>query len=200
MTAKEISVEVKSLFDGNLVCLIERVAPLVAGLKQCYSIDIPLLPPETGNILDKVSTWLVTVQNELSKYKRAQRLSICSRWNANSVTLNQDGTFSSEFLVSIDDLPNEKALLRGINLEYVGSSQRPTTLIITPPPNTSISGAGPLVVGRVGPISPSLEMKPQHADALWNSSPLGVWKVDGRGEQVKDLVQSIVLHMWVASV
>ena len=199
--------QLKTLFDANIRCLIERVGPLAQGLKEYYNIDLPLAAPRTGDILDNVSVWVVQVQNEFSKYKRAQRLSIFSKWNLGSVNtsqINSNGLtkLQAEFVVDKSDGPNEKALLRGVGFEYVGQNQLPVTLKVFPPPNASPgdSGSRPLILGRIYPIAPNLDMKPQHADALWNGSAIGTWKVEGEFDLHAGTIDRIIMHLWAASV
>ena len=173
--------QLKTIFDANIRCLIERVGPLALGLEDYYNIDLPLTAPKTGDILDTVSVWLVQVQNEFSKYKRAQRLSIFSKWNVGSINTSQIDSngltrLQAEFVVDKSDGPNERALLRGIGFEYVGRNQLPVTLKVFPSPDASLGDSGPssLILGRIYPIAPNLDMKPQHADALWNGSGIGM--------------------------
>jgi hypothetical protein len=199
--------QLKALFDANIRCLIERVGPLAHGLKDYYNIDRPLTAPKTGDILDNVSVWLVQVQNEFSKYKRAQRLSIFSKWNLGSINTSQIDSngltkLHAEFVVDKSDGPNEKALLRGIGFEYVGQNQLPVTLKVFPSPNASLGDSGPssLILGRIYPIAPNLDMKPQHADALWNGSAIGTWKVEGEFDLHAGTIDRIIMHVWTASV
>ena len=199
--------QLKALFDANIRCLIERVGPLAQGLKDCYNIDFPLAAPNTGDILNNVSVWLVQIQNELSKYKRAQRLSIFSKWNSGAVNTSQINSsgltkLQAEFVVDSSDGPTERALLRGIGFEYVGQNQLPVTLKVFPPANASSgdSGTRPLILGRIYPIAPNLDMKPQHADALWNGSAIGTWKVEGEIDLHAGTIDKIIMHLWAASV
>jgi hypothetical protein len=197
--------KLKTLFNANLRCLIERVRVLGQGLKDNYSIDLPLDTPATGSIVDNVSVWLVAVQDQLSKFKRTQRLTISSKWNGGDITISPNGNgrmhlFTTEVNVEKTDMPSDKALLRGVGFEYVGNNGRPITLKVLPP-SDALSGSGPsaLFFGRVCAIAPNRELPPQHADAFWNGSPTGTWKIEGTFDQAAGSIDSIVMHMWVVS-
>ena len=197
----------KALFDVNLQCLIQRVVVLAQGLKENYSIDIPLDPPRTGNILDDVSVWLVKAQNELSKYKRAQRVVICSKWNDNALNVTPRGkgsgqldTFKIDLVVDKTNLPGGKALLRGVAFEYVGEQKRPISLRVLPPQNAWLGNqSDPLFFGRVCPIAPDLDLKPQYPDVFWNGSALGTWKVEGAFDQTAGAIHNLVMHIWLSA-
>lgn len=192
--------KLKVPFDANLRCLVERVIALAQGLKENYRIYLPLKTPTNGSILDDVSVWLIKVQDELSKFKRAQRLTIVSKWKGTIVASGLD-VFNIYFDVEKTDLPSENSLLRGVGFEYDGKNQRPNTLKVLPPQNAWLgAGAGPLLFGRVCPIAPNLELKPQHSDAFWNGSPTGTWKVEGTFDHAAGPIENVVMHMWVVSV
>ena len=92
--------------------------------------------------------------------------------------------------------------MRGIGFEYVGQNQLPVTLKVFPSPNAALGDSGPssLILGRIYPIAPNLDMKPQHADALWNGSPIGTWKVEGEFDLHAGTIDRIIMHVWTASV
>jgi len=195
----------KALFGANRRHLVERVIVLAVGLKESYGLDLPLDAPSTGSILDHVSVWLVSVQDELSKFKRAQRLTIVSKWGV-GIALgpkNDSGlsAFNVEFIVDKVDLPSGNALLRGVAFEYEGKNQRPITFKVLPPQNASVgSRPHPVLFGRVCPLAPNRELMPQHADFFWNGSAIGTWSVDGIVDTSAGPIDNAVMHMWVVSV
>jgi hypothetical protein len=196
----------KALFDENLRCLIERAIVLTRGLKQTYGVDVPLTTPATGSILDDLSIWLIKVSDELSKFKRTQKLTIALKWNSVTISLgardnNGLNPFSTEFILDDADLPSSNALLRGIGFEYVGTNQLPITLKVAVPQSAWSGGeTGPLVFGRVCPVAPSLELRPQHSDPLWNGSAKGNWKIEGMFDQAAGSIDKLVMYIWVVSV
>jgi hypothetical protein len=178
------------LFKPNLVALIQRVVAVSTGLKDNYGVDVPLSVPVRGQILDRLSVWLTDVQNELSKAKRDHRLTVSSVWSTApiKVTPHREGApwdhFEIDLVVDTKALPSAKVLLRGVAFEYLGDQQRPISLNVVPPKGAHISTAlsgepDALGFGRVFPISPAVDLKPQHPDALWNGSAIGPWKVQG---------------------
>jgi len=195
----------KNLFDKNLQCVVERVQPLIQGLNDYYKINIPFDNPPIGSILDGVAIWLVQVQNELAKYMRAKRLTTFSKWSgpvSTSGEKNSDGfdSFSANFDLATGDGPSANVLLRGIAFEYVGQNVRPVTLKVVPPANAwSGTLSDSLIFGRVYPINPNPELKPQHSNILWNGSVIGTWKVNGAFEFAAGSIDKIVMHFWVLS-
>ncbi|TPM02116.1 hypothetical protein [Mesorhizobium sp. B2-3-10] len=197
------------LFRRYLRCLIERVLVVKMGLKDSYKLDIPLSNPPTGDILDLLSTWLVDVQNELSKYKRSQRTVVRSV-KSKAITVSGKGGFGgaldilhTEFTIDTSTIPDPNSLLRGIAFEYVGNQQNPISLTALPPAGAYIPvdrGGSPdtLQFGRVFPLTAALDLKPQHADVFWNGNPSGDWKVDGLFEQNAGTLDAIVMHLWLA--
>ena len=189
---------IKASFDENLVALVERIKPIEIGLRNVYGIDVPLEVPPVGKIVETVAVWLVVAQNELSKFKRGQRLSLCTIIATGAP--RDDGTgLDCSFDVSQSDIPHN-ALLRGIALEYFGENRGPITLEVSPPADawSGNTATGALVVGRVGQYSPSLDLKAQHQDALWNGSCTGTWsvRVTTRGESQS---LQLAMHLWVLS-
>ena len=195
----------KNLFDQNLQCVIERVQPLVQGLSDYYKINISFDNPPIGSILDDVSVWLVQVQNELAKYMRAKRLTTYSKWSGPVSTSGEksgDGfnSFSANFDLATGDEPSANVLLRGIAFEYVGQNVRPVTLKVVPPANAwSGSLSNSMIFGRVYPINPNPDLKPQHSNILWNGSVIGTWNVNGVFELAAGSIDKIVMHFWVLS-
>jgi hypothetical protein len=199
----------KVLFESNLRCLIERVKSLQPGLKDNYSIDLPLADPETGKILDEVSPWLIRVQNELTKYKRGQRLFVQSIWS-DKITITSRGggrpleSFDFSLPVDTTGMLAEKPLLRGVAFEYSGSYNRPLMLQVLPPaaayiPTDRAGRPDTLQFGRVFPITPALDIKPQHPDVFWNGAPSGDWKIQGMFDQSVGNIDSFVMHIWLAA-
>src|SRR5262249_34015297 len=129
----------KDLFEVNLRCLVERVITLNSGLNENYEINIPLDPPSKGNILDALAVWLSKAQNELSKYKRSQRIAIYSIWSDSSLSVTPRAvgtewdTFDVDLVVGQNVVPGTKTLLRGVAFEYFGNQQRPILLKVSPP-------------------------------------------------------------------
>jgi hypothetical protein len=192
----------KSLFDGNLRPLIERAVVVNDGLKQVYGIDLPLGAIAKGGILDQISAWLVKVSDTIATWKRTQRLTIVQIGVADKVTIAPDGkTFETTFTVNDLNLPNSDALLRGVNFEFIGDSRAPVSVSVTPPAGVVLGGnIAPLWLGRVCPVAPSLELRPQHADLLWNGSPKGNWKVTGSlTSNSGSAVDQIIMYLWVVS-
>jgi hypothetical protein len=198
------------LFNDNLRHLVERIVSLKKGLMDCYDIDIPLPDPSKGQILDKVAVWLVYVQDELSKYKRGQRVVIYSKTTDKplnvipSAVANAPEKFEVELFIDKIDLPSAHSLLRGVAFEFFGTQSRPISLSVQPPNNAITSyqknvGASRVGFGRVCPFTAGLELKPQHADLFWNGSGEGVWNLQGTFEKAGS-IDSIILHMWMVTV
>jgi hypothetical protein len=188
----------KILFDQNLQCVIERIQPLVQGLKDYYKIDIPLVNPSVGSILDDVSSWLLQAQNELAKYMRLKRLTIFSKWSG--AASSSGDSFTANVDLVTGDGPSGEFLVRGVAFEYVGQNARPITLKVVPPANAWLEKSGnPLTFGRVYPINPSPELKPQHSNVLWNGSATGSWKITGEFESAAGSIDKLVMHLWVLS-
>lgn len=201
----ETMIHQKTLFDMNLVYLVERVVALEVGLKDCYGIELPLGAPETGNILNRISEWLGQVQNELSKYKRSQRISVLSlsttkplniKPRVNSTSLD---TFEADLLIDDSLVGAKKALLRGVALEYFGRQQRPISITVEPPEGAYTGFRAPVLFGRVVSFEPALDLKPQHSDLFWNGSALGTWKIEGTFDQQAGDVEGVMMHLWIAS-
>ncbi len=200
----------KVLFETNLICLIERAKVISTGLRDSYGIELPISPPEKGRILDTLSVWLVLAQNELTKYKRAQRLLVLSVWNQGRINIVPRGggspmeSFELSLSVDTKQLSMKKALLRGVAFEYTGGQSRPLSLQVLPPPQayTKIDRGGSadlLWFGRVLPVTPALELKPQHPDVFWNGLADGDWKVKGTFDQTLGSIDSLVMHLWLAA-
>jgi hypothetical protein len=191
----------KSLFDQNLRPLIERAVVVNDGLKQIYGIELPLGGIATGGILDQVSAWLVKASDAMAMWKRTQRLTIVQIGSTDKVTIAPDGrAFETTFTVNDLNLPSSDALLRGMNLEFIGDSRVPISVSVIPPAGVVLGGnTAPLRLGRVCPVAPSLELRPQHADLLWNGSPKGDWKVTGGLTSNRGSVDQIIMYLWVVS-
>jgi hypothetical protein len=161
---------IKSLFDENLRPLIERAFVVNEGLERIYGIDLPLGDLATGGILDRIAAWLVEVSDTLSKWKRTQRLTIVQISGIDKMTIAADGkSFETLFTVDDSSLPGTDALLRGVNFEFIGDSRVPISASVIPPAGVVLGGnTGPLRFGRVCSVAPSLELRPQHSDLLWN--------------------------------
>jgi hypothetical protein len=83
----------------------------------------------TGGILDQISTWLIKASDELAKWKRTRRLTIVQIGGADRVTIASDGkAFETTFTVNDLNLPSSDALLRGMNLEFIGDSRVPISV------------------------------------------------------------------------
>ncbi|MDU0309428.1 hypothetical protein [Rhizobium sp. 10PS4] len=189
----------KSLFDENLRPLIERATVVNDGLKQVYGIDLPLGDLAKGGILDQISAWLVKASDTIATWKRTQRLTIVQI--AEKIMIASDRkTFDATFTVNDLNLPNSNALLRGMNIEFIGDGKAPISVSVTPPAGVVLAGnAAPLRLGRVCPVAPNLELRPQQADLLWNGSPKGDWKVLGSLTSSSGSVDQIIMYLWVVS-
>lgn len=197
------------LFKSNLVGLIQRTNALMAGIRERYDIDIPLSPPETGQILDRISVWLADVQNEVSKVKRTHRLSIVSVWTASPIKTvpRADGEsfdiFEADIAVAEAAMP-PKSMLRGVAFEYLGQQSRPLGLKVLPPQSAYDAArkngdTDKLMFGRVCQFSPAAEVKPQHVDVFWNGSAPGVWQIEGTFDRNAGALDAVVMHLWIAS-
>jgi hypothetical protein len=134
----------KSLFDQNLRPLIERAVVVNDGLKQIYGIDLPLGDLAAGGTLDKISACLVNASDAIAKWKRTQRLTIVQVGGPNKVTIAPDGrTFETTLTVDDLSLPSSGALLRGMNLEFIGDSRVPISVSVMPPTGVMLGGSGP---------------------------------------------------------
>lgn len=191
----------KLIFDENLRPLIERAIVVNDGLKQVYGIDLPMGTVTKGGILDQTAAWLVKVSAAIAAWKRTQRLTVVQIGGADKVTTAQDRkTFETTFTVNDRNLPNAAALLRGVNFEFIGDSRAPISLSVTPPAGVVLGGNSvPLQLGRVCTVAPNLELKPQHAELLWNGSPKGDWKVSGALTSSSGSVDQIIMYLWVVS-
>lgn len=190
----------RSLFNENLRPLIERAAVVNDGLNQIYGIDLPLGAMAKGGVLDQTSAWLVRVSDRIATWKRTQRLTIVQVDSGDKLTIAPDGkTFEATVTMNKENLLAYEAFLRGLNIEFIGNSQVPISVSVTPPAGVVVSGtAAPLQLGRVGPVTPGLELRPQHADLLWNASPIGDWKISGSLKTGS--VDQIIMYLWVVSV
>lgn len=124
----------KRLFEANVVPLVQRARLIEKGLRDVYGITLPLGLLETGTILDRIGVWLVTASDAISKWKRTQRLSVLQFVSSEIPELDlKRGMFSTQFSVTSGDLPQTASLLRGLNFEFVGNSQIPIALDVSPP-------------------------------------------------------------------
>lgn len=191
----------KALFEANIGPLVERALVIEKGVKDIYGISLPLGMLETGKILDRISIWLVNVTDAVSKWKRNQRLSVVQLVSAADVETNSaNGTLKAQFSVSPSDMPDAGALLRGANFEFVGDCKIPLNLNVSPPDAAALGASGrPLRFGRVCPVAPDLDLRPQHSDVFWNGSATGVWSVSGTYSSSAGSVGRLLMYLWVVS-
>lgn len=198
------------LFTANMRALIERVVSLKSALRDYYKIDIPLDTPARGRILDALSVWLVNVQDELLKYKRAERVSVLTVFSLTPVNVTprdligtEYDVFSCEVVVRDEDLPGANALLRGVAVEYVGSYNRPISLDVLPPRESFAAAdvglkSDRMRFGRACAFTPESDPKPQYMGLFWNGPAEGAWRVEGQFDQNVGDIKSILIHLWLA--
>ncbi|MEF0940862.1 hypothetical protein [Rhizobium sp. BR 362] len=198
------------LFRANLKCLIERVFALRDGLHDSYNIKIDLKDPARGKILDKVSIWLVDVQNAVTKYRRQQRSLVRSVWS-DAISVSGKGgpngsldMLQTRFVVDSTSIPSQTSLLRGVSFEYLGQQQQPISLSVLPPAGAYVAAVrsdgqpDTLQFGRIFAVTASLDLKPQHSDVLWNGSAMGEWQIAGLFNQSAGSIDHIIMHLWLA--
>jgi hypothetical protein len=204
---------VKATFDISLRKLIVRVLALKRAANALYGLDTTLATPPRGKIVDELSKWLLNLQDEVSKFRRRQRISIftiwMSRWflrrNMNLVdALKRREGLRADLNIEPDDLQSQVGLLRGVAFEYFGTGKRPLRLTVVPPSGATASLNAtnpvgvPLIFGRVYPSAPALDIRPQFSDLLWNGNPFGTWRVSTDGSLADHGIQDIAMHLWVA--
>ena len=190
---------VKALFAANLQALAERLSVIETGIRL-YGIDIPLGKLEKGRLLDEGGVWLARVSEELAKWRRTQRLSVVSVTCQETIKIEPgDGSLKAEFAIAQTAMPDRRALLRGANLEYVGTGSGPICVSITPPQELTTGSLGPLLFGRVCAVAPGLDLRPQHSDLVWNGNPCGIWKATGSADLSLGAPTKLVLYLWIAS-
>ena len=192
----------RELYLATMACLIQRVSPLVQGVRTYYGVDPKFIEPKPGNILDYLAVWLLNLQNELLNTKRAQTVAISSFWSGRPKDSMQvgDGTMkkiAAEFIIDAAALPRGRRLLRGVAFEYIGGPRRPIVVDVFPPAGV-LEKAATLRFGRVCEVSSAVELMPQHSEVTWNADPVGTWTL----EVIVDAAESIAdfgMHLWVAS-
>jgi hypothetical protein len=191
----------KTLFEASLRPLLERAIMIDKGLREVYGIDLPLDSLEPGTILDRISVWLVKASDAISKWKRTQRLSVIQVATADNFQADAaNGTFKAQFSVNSSDLPDSAALLRGVNFEFIGECKIPVVLDVNPPDGAVFGGSEKrLRFGRVCPVAPNLDLRPQQSDMLWNGSPTGVWTVTGTYIPSAGDMTRLLMYLWVFS-
>lgn len=191
----------KTLFEANLRPLIERALLIERGLKDAYGIDLPLGSLDSGTILDRISVWLVGASDTLSKWKRTQRLSVIQVVTAENFQADATkGTLTAQVSVTSSDLPHPAALLRGANFEFIGECKVPLVLDVSAPDGAVLGEPGKsLRFGRVCPVAPGLELRPQQSDLVWNGSPAGVWTIKGTYIPSAGDITKLIMYLWVCS-
>ena len=176
---------------------------LISGLHSVYGININLVSPSKGEILDTCALWLSSAQDELSKYKRAQKLMIFSKstdqtapLTFTSVSDTEIQEFKCTITIESNDLP-VKAFLRGVNIELSGSYSNPITVTLTPP-----VGAAPtteeITISRVCPFSLGMELNARNVDHFWNGSLVGDWNIAGTMDKSFGEIDGLIVHFWLA--
>jgi hypothetical protein len=189
----------KGLFDTNVRALAERLSVIETGIKTLYGIDLPFGKPEKGQLLDHAGVRLAQVSDELAKWRRTQRLSILSVPCLGTMKVEPSGSLKAEFTIDEAAMPDQHALLRGVNLEFVGNGSGPISAALTPPQVLTTGSHGPLLFGRVCSVAPGLDLRPQHSDLLWNGNPFGTWRVTGWADPSLATPNKLVLYLWIAS-
>jgi hypothetical protein len=188
----------KAIYLANLLPLVERAMVIETGLRDHYGIDLAIGKLESGSILDRIAVWLIEVQDKTSKWRRTQRLTVTQFVSAVQVDSSGD-VFTVDFDVNEAQLPIG-SLLRGANFEFVGNQAIPVTIILTPPDDAAAGAhANPLQFGRVCPVAPNLDLRPQHVDLFWNRSGIGTWKIKGVCPGGAGAIQSLILYIWTLS-
>jgi hypothetical protein len=188
---------VKALFVTHLQALAERLSVIETGI-GLYGIDMPLGKLEKGRLLDEGAVWLARVSEELAKWRRTQRLSVVSVPCQETIKVEPGvGSLKTEFAVPETAMPDRRALLRGANLEFVGTGSGPMCVSITPPQPLTTGSLGPLLFGRVCAVAPGLDLRPQHSDLLWNGNPCGIWKATGAADPSLGAPTKLVLYLWI---
>jgi len=198
----------RDLFGANLIALIQRAKMISEALKKYYNIDVALDPPPTGQILDRISVWLVGVQDELARFKRGNRLFLRSVWNNGTLSqLARTSTdvadkFQATVVVDNSVLSEKGVLLRGVALEFIGQNNRPVSLEVRAPSGAYVARGDndALSFGRVCQYSPSADPKPQYPDVLWNGAPFGEWTIVGSFDAAVGSVDALVMHLWLVAI
>lgn len=198
-------------FDLVLSKLVPRVLALTVGAHQLYGFKLADLKPTQGNILDDVTDWMQSLQDQIVRYRRRERIFLLSfsiRRNTSAKVSNIKASFGAKFNIATNQTRNQNGLLRGLAFEYVGgsgSSRRPVTIDLSTPASVTANldgasgNATSLTFGRVLPIPNSLELRPQHTDIIWNGSPYGDWTVSMSPDSFNEAdIEDVVLYMWLA--
>ena len=178
--------------------LVVRVLTLKKATKELYEINTPAINPAFGKMIDEISEWLLALQDQIGRVRRLQKTSIFTIWLSDKVrrfgSEVKKNPFKVSFSLKTSDTLNIKGLLRGITFEFSGRSQRPLQVTVTPPATM----LAPLIFGRVFPLSPSLDIKPQQPDATWNGNPYNKWTISSQDDWSKYDIKDIAMHLWLA--
>ncbi|PAQ04889.1 hypothetical protein [Mesorhizobium temperatum] len=187
---------IKAQYEVVLDLLVERARVLSTGAKESYGIDLPLPDLPAGSVLDNLSVWLVKLGDALAKVKRTQSLAVLQVLvEVPKPPGPAGGSLDVAVTVDASTLHGQGLLLRGINFEYQGSSGTPLSLAVIPPAAARVlGGSDPLRFGRVCLVAPGLDIRPQFSDQLWNGTPFGEWKINGKVPSVG--IDSLIMYLW----
>ena len=203
---------IRQAFELSARKLCARVSALQQGARDLYGLDVAFTNPPRGALIDETTKWLTDINDRINNYRRLERTSIFAislrKFMAlNGLDFEAAKASAAGFRVSMTIRPADTSsvagLVRGSAFEYVGKGAQPIQLTVTPPSGATSNLKGPNVsttlhFGRVMPVSPGLDIRPQHVEATWNGDPYGSWNIEG-GRQFAEIgVEDCIFYLWIA--